>query len=549
MINSPAKITARQFAALSRPVQLAVLRRGTARQQVRLLLDAADGAELLASLPPQDLYLLAREQGADQIAELLAMASPEQWTAFLDFDCWHGDRFEAAAARAWLAVLLEGEAPQVAATLQQIDFELLVLLLQQEVEVSSGPEELFDEDRADDLPRLAGYLLAYRNEEGAKLYGALLAVLMDQAPGFARYLLEAVRAEGESLLEESVYHQKVDRLLDQGFPEPHAARTIYAWLDPRHFAPGSAPKVPLGGSPGGVAPGGALQLARPQGLLARLLADGSDDGTAWELACLVNKVLMAEQVDLGDLGAVRTLAERCWATLNLALEFLAGEDQEAAARAMASTYLEELFRLGHSLTLGLQRRARAVRESAVGAYLDDVDRRLVAALLHTPPLFAEVLENPESGGQRLFSAAAELRRAEAALNGLELRQRLFTEHFPFALPPVEGWELEGCQPAQGSEVTLQLVFLTALANRLLGRPFAPLPLAAADLAALHGMVCGRGGVDQQLREQTLAWLESLEAGAGSFGAAALQLWADEFCSVAGEALDPRFVGGLIFRLP
>lgn len=549
MTTSPAKITARQFAALSRPEQLALLRRGTARQQARLLLDARDGAELLACLPPQDLYLLARELGPDQIADLLSMAAPGQWTAFLDFDCWDGDRFDAAAARAWLAVLLEGEAEQVAATLQEIDFELLVLLLQHEVEVRSGPEDLLDDDRADGLPRLGGYLLAYRGEEGAKLYGGLLAVLMEQAPEFARYLLEAIRAEGESLLEESVYRQRAGRLLDQGLPEPHEARRVYAWLDPERFTSGGAPKIPLGGSSGGVAPSGALQLASPEGLLARVLAAGYGDETAWELACLLNKVLMAEEVDLGDLGSVRTLAGRCYATLNLGLEFLAGADDASAARVVANNYLEELFRLGYSLTMRLQRRARAVRESAAGPYLDGADRRLAAALLHTPPLYAEALDNLHSAGQRLFSTVAELRQAEAALANLEIRQRLFTEHFPFELPPPQGWELTGCQPAQGSELTLQVIFLTALANRLLGRPFAPQPLAAVDLAPLHRLVCRDAAVDRPLREQTRAWLEALEAGAGAFGDAALQLWADEFCSVAADALDPRFVGGLILRLP
>ena len=66
-----------------------------------------------------------------------------------------------------------------------------------------------------------------------------------------------------------------------------------------------AQAVRCGGSTTGAAPGAVLQLARPGGVLAEVLADGVDDKTSWELACLVNKVLMAEQVDLGELDQVQ----------------------------------------------------------------------------------------------------------------------------------------------------------------------------------------------------------------------------------------------------
>ena len=49
--------------------------------------------------------------------------------------------------------------------------------------------------------------------------------------------------------------------------------------------------------------------------------------------------------------------------------------------------------------------------------------------------------------------------------------------------------------------------------------------------------------DPELRTRTLAWLESLEAGAGTFGDFCLDLWEEEFCAVDSAALDPRYVGG------
>lgn len=547
--------TAKEFATLDRPVQLEVLRRASARQKVRLLIDAAEGEELFALLPPQDVYLMARELGADQLPELMTMATPEQWTAFFDFDCWDGDHFDAREARAWVAILLEGESSRIAVTLQDLDFELLVLLLHREVTVLSGPEEMFDEDAmAEGRRRDCGYVLDYRDEEGAKLFGALIDVLFRHAPGFCRYLLEAVRSESECQLEESVYQQRAGRLLDQGFPEPAVAKSVYAWLDPAHFVVGEQRKIPLGGSATGAVPGAALQLAQGRGLLGAALAQGVDEQTAWELACVINKVLMAERIDLGELDQVRDAAERVWLTLNLALEYLVGSEVEAggaveaARRCLRDEYAERLFRLGFSLTLRLQRRARSVQALSIGPYLDREDRLLLEPLRQDRPQFPEVAERPERGGMRPFATLSDLRLVEDRLDRLEVQRRLFEERLPFPLPKPADWELAGCHPQSGGDLTLAIIFLTALANRLLDRPFAPQPLAGGDLADLHALVSRSGKLDPELRAQTLAWLESLEPGAGGFGRRCLDLLEEEFCALAPADLDPRYVGGLMVRL-
>lgn len=545
----PSKITDKQFAALARVEQFDVLRRATSRQKLRLLIDAADGDELLAQLPPQDLYLMVRELGQDQIPELLGMVTPEQWTAFFDFDCWNGDSFDSREARAWLAVLLQGEPSKVARTLLEFDFELLVLMLHREVQVLSGPEEMEEESAiAEGRRRERGYVLDYRDDDGAKLFGALIDVLFREAPDFCRYLLEAVRAEDESLLEESVYQQRTVRLVDQGFPKPHAAQAVYAWLDPEAFPAGRERKVPLGGSATGAIPGAVLQLARPGGLLATVLAEGVSAETSWELACLVNKTLMAEPVDIGELDEVRTVVDRTLVTLNLALEYLAGDDAREAARCLREDYVERLFRLGFSLTLRLQRRARAIRQSATGPYLDRSFREALGPLLQKRPQFPEAVVQPERGGVRPFASLHEVRLVETWLDRLEAQQRLFETHFPFSLPAPAEWLLDGCHPDDGGELTLSTIFLTALANRLLGRPFAPQPLAGEEVGKVHALVTVNGQLDPALREQTRVWLESLEAGGGAFGDFCLGLWADEFCTVSAADLDPRYAGGLIVRV-
>lgn len=543
----PQKMTISQFATLSRPEQLDRLRQLSARQKVNLLLDLADGNELLAELPPQDLYLICRELGADELPELLAMATAEQWTMLFDFDCWAEDSFDDVRARTWLAVLLEGEEETVVATVQRIDFELLVLMVQREVRILSGPDEIEEADvRADAMGRDGGYQLEFRDESGAKLFGRLLDILFRYDNDFFRLLLEAVRAEGASLLEEEVYQQRALRLLDQGIPDRLTALEVYAWVDPERFAGEGKKRVPLGGL-GGVVPGQLLQLARTGGLVGRILAEGVSSETAWELACVLNKVLTADRVELGNLEAVRGAVGRSFGILDLALEYLAGEDLARATELLQDHYAEQLFRLGYSLTLRLQRRAQLIDRSPIGPYLDPPFRALLHALLQSRPKFPESLVRPERGGEQPFTCLREVRLAEEWLTRLEGQQRLFMEHFPFPLPPPAAWELDGCHPGQGSELTLSAIFLTALANQLLGRELAPQPLAAGELPELQQLIAKGGQLDPALRSRTVAWLDSLAADGGTFADFALGRWVEEFCAVAPAELDPRYLSGLIVR--
>ena len=134
------------------------------------------------------------------------------------------------------------------------------------------------------------------------------------------------------------------------------------------------------------------------------------------------------------------------------------------------------------------------------------------------------------------------------LERLEGQRRLFEERFPFELPLPGDLDLAGCAPDNAADLTLSDFFLTALANRLLGRAFVPRPLPQEELPTLHARLCRDGRLDPELRRETGHWLDSLEPGAAAFGDWCLDLWEHELCAVRPEELDPRFVSGVIVRL-
>ncbi len=550
LLREARNITPREFNALSREERLELVRRAQGRYKYRLLLEAADIDALVPQLPAQEVYLLIRELGFEEAAEIMPLVSSDQFTTFLDLDCWRGDLLDGSATFPWLQALFEAGEEKVLATAVDLDFELLVLVLKKHLEVVSGPEDIEDEDaRAQAQQRDGGYQFAFRDPEQGKLIAAFLDILLRHDLEFFRELVEAIRWEGEAILEENVYTVRRHRLEDRGFPDPVAARVVYAWLDPERFdALGGAKRPFASGEEAAAPPGFFLAAGQPRDLLAEVLAGGIDESTTWELAFLVNKVLVADGVDVGELGEVQAATESVYRNLNLALEYFSENDSARAARLLGDSYLEELFRLGYSLTLRLQRRAIEAAGGSIGPYLAGPYRGLVDALRRPRPLLFEGLERPDRGGERPFSCRRDLTLAESWLNRLEIQRQLFEERLLWALPEPAALDLSGCLPDTSAGLALPDFFLTALANRLLGRKFAPDPVPVGDLGTLHRQVCQEGRLAPGLREETWTLLEGLVSGAGGFADECLDRWDQEFCPLPPDRLDPRFIGGLIVRL-
>jgi len=550
LLREPRKIGSREFNALSFDERLAMVQSLRGRHQYGLLIEAADFEALVQKLPMQELYLLTRELGVEDVLELLAVATPEQVNGFIDLDCWQGGLLDPQQALRWLTLLGEGDEEQLLKVLTGIEFELLSLMLKKWLVITRGPEDFEDEDERDRaIQENGGFTIEYRDSEVAKLFDNILGVLFKREPVFYRRLIESVRQELDSTLEEEVFHWRNGRLLDQGFPEPFSARGIYAWLDPETFRIEDARKtIPFDFEEARPAPGFVLAERLPKNLLAEVLAGGLSDETAWELTCLLNKILVADGVDVGEAEEVDRALRRLYATLNLALEKLCGTDVEKAAELFENSYLEILFRFGFSLLLQLQGRARTLLKSSPAAYFDAPCRTLLEHLGQARPACWEGILEVNRGGSKPFETLDEVQLAAAWLQRLEVQRRLFEEVFPFELPAGDDLDLSGCQVEEGGQVELSTFFLTALANQRLGGEFAPNPVPAVELPTLHRLVSRDGRVDPELRRQTIDRLEEQLEGAGAFADWCLAVWDEEFCNLAPESLDPRFVGGLIVRL-
>ena len=524
------------------------------RQKYQMILNAANSAALVRSLPAQEVFLLVKELGALDAVELIGLASPEQVTLCVDMDCWDGDQLDAENALVWLHLLLIQDEEEFLRLIDDFDFELLVMMVKKQLTITGGLESLTDDD--EDL--LANrkrfdqvYECDYRNSDVAKLMDAFQDVLFRERQELYLRLMEAVRHEFDLALQEDVYQLRNGRLGDLGFVERFEARSLYDVIDPQRFDPQQHVKpqgIYTSQSTGGVAPGFLVTTVQPRDLLADVMAGGLNEDLAHELTFLLNRAMSADGVNYGEPNDVRETIEDVYHYLNLALGFLAGSDAGKATELFHSVYLQHLFQLGYSLTAALRQRARTISQSVLGPYLDGPDAAVITALCQDKPRFFNGLMDETRADQRPFATMAEVTLVDEELQCIDMLQAVFGEQGLLPLGAPEDIDLDGCVPDQGSELTLSEIFLTALAQRIMGRDFAFRPFPIQELSQLHATLTRSDEAMTALRDETSRWLESQAPGTTPFVHYCLAIWESELCELEADDLVPEYVGGLVLRV-
>ncbi|HZZ83438.1 MAG TPA: DUF6178 family protein [Anaeromyxobacteraceae bacterium] len=463
------------------------LARATGKQRVDLILDAPDPQALVRALPADELYLTVREVGLGDAADLVQLASAEQFRTFLDLDAWKGGELAPRRALPWLRAARAGAngSPQAArrwaAKLHLLDRELLHLVLRGALRVhdlEADQDPVIVSTRFMRTPE-SKFVLEFE-VDGAE-YLAVRGIVDDliaEDPFTATRLFSALAWDLPSELEESERRWRDARLADLGYPSPEEALSWFARPPGQPAVQAGAPARP---------PGFWLATFRRGALLDRAvdrLDPAARDAVEAELVGAANAVLVADAVDPGDPAAVRAAVEAARATLELGLEALSGGDESRAAEALERTPLKRIFQHGFLRLLELRWRAeRLFKAGGAGTpsapLLDAPLGEATAALVRRRPAFFPGLELPrEEWGElaaraftpRHFLSADEVARAGAAL---ELGEGLAALARELGLSPPD--------LAQREPPRLSVLYLTALANERLGRAFSPAPLDAAEL--------------------------------------------------------------------
>jgi Family of unknown function (DUF6178) len=545
-----------------------------ARQKRDLILAAPEAERLVQSFSPETLFYTLKEIGSADAGDLLSLALPEQVKGLFDLDCWDKDRPNLARMREWIDSMAEAGRRQIADALMECDMELVALFLRQYLKVHrvDEPQEFPDPGSTRFVQFDEHYLIEFvRFDSVQPLIQDFLEEIFERDYNYYAGLLEEIYWGVEAELEEQAYDFRRARLADRGFPEYFEAQDVFAYLNPQRFReiraayvpPSSRDDLPPDGDvlPPGAAP--ALTNGDSSLFNAALTAGFAAQGQRQlrsEMAMVANQVLVARQVDFGDLDAVREAVETTHDLMNLGLEHLAGGELGIAIENLHQTHLKLLFRLGVSLTIDLRKRAEAtVARLGLGpkrpreiAYLDSPYREAIAGFLARLPQFYTGLDRNRSVTMRDFRTMRDLHLSYAMLEQVDALADFFR-----ALLAIDIASPGFRALVAGHEVRLSQILLTALVRNAIEGRLAPEPIEASRLSEVHAATVTAkerpGHLSNAFRvqvEQTMAARldDSLRERTHAFVNACLNLLEEEFAELDPKApIDPRFIRSLLLR--
>ena len=332
-------------------------------EKVELIPGDPDQKRLTWAMHPQELYWLVKEIGDPDALKLLGLANPEQFLFILDMELWRGWTLLEDKAVEYLDYILRGSEEHILELLPHLDFNLLSLIMGRELIVAGGIGDLnTDEERLTDWDHTFDdvFLIKFRKPENSQIIGSFLELICRLDNPLYTALMESVSAEIDIEAEEECYHLKSGRLADLGFPPHDEALEIYSRVNPATFTPGNS-KVFVQTGEATALP---VRILSGKTFLEKVISHMDSELFRMELNYLINTALVADQAHLDDTEQMKSVVERVYGYLNIALEYLSQGDEAKGAEILTGEHLKSLFQLGFSIVLDLKYRADKLSDSS-----------------------------------------------------------------------------------------------------------------------------------------------------------------------------------------
>lgn len=333
------------------------------KERANLIPGDPDEKKLTWAMHPQELYWLFKEIDVSDALKLLGLANPAQYLFILDMELWKGWTLLDDKAVEYLGYILKGSEEHFLELLPHLDFNLLSLILGRELIVVGGIGDLnTDEERQTDWDHTFDdvFLIKFKNPEHSQVIGSFLEMICRLDNPLYTALMESISGEIDIEAEEECYRMKSGRLADLGFPPYDEALEIYSRINPATFTP-SHNKVFVQTGEATTLP---VTFLSGKTFLERAVLLMDSELFRMELNYLINTALVADQGHLDDTAQMKSVVERVYGYLNIALEYLCHGDETKGAEILSGEYLKSLFQLGFSIVLGLKFRADALTDSS-----------------------------------------------------------------------------------------------------------------------------------------------------------------------------------------
>jgi hypothetical protein len=564
-IDLAASIDQKDFTALPLERRLEILPYLPPSRRRNYVLACEDSKALVEAMQPQDLFLTIKEIGLHDAAEIVGLASPEQFQNCLDLDCWNRDEIDAETSWQWLTVLSEAGLDVLMSKVGALDFEVAVALFAEHVKVHVARED-FDPDEGVPPGSFTAdgtyYLTIDASPDRAELVEKMVTDLFHRDSDLYLRLLSAVRDGMSTPVQEEALRWRTARLADLGFPEYVESLKVYSRPDKKRERRDPRSAVPKGDVPPSFA------IVRHDGLSvvpldAAARVDSEDAAAvAAGAAYLVNWLAVADRVDPGDVTQVRELMQKARGYVSIGLHELGGDP----AKTLASTPMLDIFRAGFARAMDLAERAKKiVAEHPLIAgdkkalRLDEVSRETVSALLQPRPLLYLGAVKEGAAGTGHFSSPQDVAAVSALLDKVDASAEVFGTVLKIFKKDLLALDLRGLNLPGRDELTVSRVFNTAVAQKTLKGAFVLEPVAAGDLKKLHVLLFVRSGdawdiapaaaeMVKEIMEEVERRRPDLRRPAMQFMNACLEDLRDSLAHVDfSSEVKPDFIGALIIR--
>lgn len=364
-------------------------------QKQNLLLLSGQAREVVQVIPPEEIYQMIKVIGEEDALTVLSLINEDQLQYIFDLEWWVGDRFQPKRALDWVDLLDKCDEPKTLEWFMTEEFEQKVMLMQALIKVYKQDEMTDSYEGTEGLPHYSpdGVYDIYFTTQNYEPVKKLLTLLVAAHPSVFNSLMEAVIWYPLTPTVEKAYQWRNSRTSERGIPDMEEALGIYSQIDPESLS--LAVPDPLNFQDAEI-----YQLP-PQYLLAHadsasflgqsvsLLQDQSRlDAIHWELTCLANKVMVADQEDPANLDNRKKIIGKVLGYINIGLEIAAQSDSDNGRKLLKRTWMQFLFQAGYHRLMNLKWEAEALLKEQ-GAFLNlfftAAEKEQMAALVYRFP--------------------------------------------------------------------------------------------------------------------------------------------------------------------
>lgn len=481
-------------------------------------LPSVDG--FVRGLAPQELYRWMRDIGKEDAYPLLEFAEQDQLRALVDLDAWSRHELSIPRFLEWLDLALAVDSDTGARLLASQDDAALqwmftgdVQVLPADADLDAIPDELAFFTTPDGM-----YVITVpRDHPLEDRMPQILRLMWSGDMDRTRLVFQQAQFELHEGTADEAERFRASRIQDLGFEPPDEALGVFEVIEIGKLKEAlqvnevlEATSVPS--SVEEVAFALTLAEASAPDLLTKAvsgLPPREHTEFARGFAYLANKVFMAETGDLSRLDDLPEFARYAASVANLGLSWLCSEDLEEATRVVAKVSPEVLFKAGWTQVFAMSKKARRTCKRAgvdqgFGLFGAPTDEALYAAHL-IRPLYAEVLDDPQSLSHRPIATLADISKIEAHIAHANELLDAFEGRFGVTVEALQHAESLELSKDARRRIRLTTLIRTGLANLLLTDNFTFTPLDRPAIATFASAALTRdGGLTPLMRKAMTA---------------------------------------------